>query len=193
MKKLQLAKKKSKHLTQQNKNKGDMIMEIKNIDELIEKLLRSKAFTIAKIQKTLSIGYSRACQILDRLDKDGLILSLNEKEKVAKQGKLEEIKTIIKEILDDKIFGIDACYFDENGELDESKLDACFVDALRFVVNEQKASVAFLQKKLQIGYSRAARIIDMMEDLDFISSSSTIPRIVFITKEEFQQIFEKAS
>ena len=167
-------------------------MEIKNIDELIEKLLNAKSITISKIQKIFGVGYSRATQVLDRLDEDGLLLSLNEKEKVAKQGKLEEIKSIIKEILEDKTFGIDAYYFDENGELDKSKLDACVVDALRFVVNEQKASVAFLQRKLQIGYSRAARIIDMMEDLDFISGSTTIPRIVFITKEEFEQIFEKA-
>ena len=132
-------------------------MEIKNIDELIEKLLNAKSITVSKIQKIFGVGYSRATQVLD-----------------------------------DKTFGIDACYFDENGELDKSKLDACFVDALRVVVNEQKASVAFLQRKLQIGYSRAARIIDMMEDLDFISGCTTIPRIVFITKEEFEQIFEKA-
>jgi S-DNA-T family DNA segregation ATPase FtsK/SpoIIIE len=84
-------------------------------------------------------------------------------------------------------------YFDENGELDKSKLDPCFIDALRFVVSEQKASVAFIQRKLQIGYSKAAQIIDMMEELDFISDSNTLPRIVFITKDEFMQIFEKAS
>lgn len=168
-------------------------MEIKNIDELIEKLLKVKTISVLKIQKALDVGYSRACKILDRLEKDGLLLSLNEKEKIAKQGKIDEIKEIIKQVLDDKCLGMDSYYFDENGELDKSKLDPCFIDALRFVVSEQKASVAFIQRKLQIGYSKAAQIIDMMEELDFISDSNTLPRIVFITKDEFMQIFEKAS
>mgnify|MGYP003316775730 CR=1 FL=1 len=56
-------------------------MEIKNIDELIEKLLKSKTITSAKIQKALGIGYSLACTILEGLESFGLLLSLNEKEK----------------------------------------------------------------------------------------------------------------
>lgn len=168
-------------------------MEIKNIDELIEKLLKSKTITSAKIQKALGIGYSLACTILEELESFGLLLSLNEKEKVAKQGKIDEIKDVIKKVLNDEKSESDIDYFDENGELDKSKLDDCFVDALKIVIDEQKASISLLQRKLQIGYSRAARIIDMMEDLDYISDSNTIPRIVFITKEEFVQIFEKAS
>jgi len=32
------------------------------------------------------------------------------------------------------------------------------------IKNEGKASTSFLQRKLQIGYNRAARIIDMMEE-----------------------------
>ena len=36
--------------------------------------------------------------------------------------------------------------------------------ALELVKNEGKASTSFLQRKLQIGYNRAARIIDMMEE-----------------------------
>ena len=168
-------------------------MEIKNIDELIEELFIRKSITVKTIRNVFKMSDVRAATLFKMIKENGYLLSLNEEEKVLKKGKLEEIKTIIKEVLDDKTLGMDAYCFDENGELDKSKLDPCFVDALKIVIDEQKASVAFLQRKLQIGYSRAARIIDTMEELDFISNSSTIPRIVFITKEDFQQIFEKAS
>ena len=41
--------------------------------------------------------------------------------------------------------------------------DELYNVALEIVKNEKKASTSFLQRKLQIGYNRAARIIDMME------------------------------
>ena len=46
-----------------------------------------------------------------------------------------------------------------NGNLDE-----LYNTALEIVKSERKASTSFLQRKLQIGYNRAARIIDMMEE-----------------------------
>ena len=41
--------------------------------------------------------------------------------------------------------------------------DELYEAALEIVKNEKNASTSFLQRKLQIGYNRAARIIDMME------------------------------
>ena len=46
---------------------------------------------------------------------------------------------------------------------DEENLDELYETALEIVKNERKASTSFLQRKLQIGYNRAARIIDQME------------------------------
>ena len=42
--------------------------------------------------------------------------------------------------------------------------DDLYGEALRIIKNEKKASTSFLQRKLQIGYNRAARIIDKMEE-----------------------------
>ena len=42
--------------------------------------------------------------------------------------------------------------------------DELYQAALDIIKSEQKASTSFLQRKLQIGYNRAARIIDMMEE-----------------------------
>ena len=41
--------------------------------------------------------------------------------------------------------------------------DILYESALEIIRSEGKASTSFLQRKLQIGYNRAARIIDMME------------------------------
>jgi S-DNA-T family DNA segregation ATPase FtsK/SpoIIIE len=41
--------------------------------------------------------------------------------------------------------------------------DELFEDAARMVVAEGQASASFLQRRLRIGFSRAARLIDLME------------------------------
>ena len=46
--------------------------------------------------------------------------------------------------------------------------------ALEIVKAEKKASTSFLQRKLQIGYNRAARIIDMMEINGEISKANHV-------------------
>lgn len=46
---------------------------------------------------------------------------------------------------------------------DDAKLDTLFEDAVQVALEAQQASVSFLQRKLGIGYGRAARIIDHME------------------------------
>ncbi len=53
----------------------------------------------------------------------------------------------------------------ENNEKnkDNSDVDELYGTALEIVKSERKASTSFLQRKLQIGYNRAARIIDQME------------------------------
>ena len=46
--------------------------------------------------------------------------------------------------------------------------------ALEIVKSEKKASTSFLQRKLQIGYNRAARIIDMMEANGEVSKANHV-------------------
>ena len=46
---------------------------------------------------------------------------------------------------------------------DKENLDELYDSALEIIKSERKASTSFLQRKLQIGYNRAARIIDQME------------------------------
>jgi len=62
--------------------------------------------------------------------------------------------------------------------------DPLFDQAVDLISREQKASTSFLQRHLQIGYNRAARIIDVMEAENMISSASqTGKREVLLNKK----------
>ncbi len=66
---------------------------------------------------------------------------------------------------------------DKNDTLDnpsDSDTDELYNQALDIIKTEGKASTSFLQRKLQIGYNRAARIIDMMEEKGIISKANHV-------------------
>ena len=52
--------------------------------------------------------------------------------------------------------------------------DALYRQALDIVMREGKASTSFIQRHLQIGYNRAARIVDQMEKEGIISSANHV-------------------
>ena len=58
--------------------------------------------------------------------------------------------------------------------LGSSDKDELYQVALDIIRSEGKASTSFLQRKLQIGYNRAARIIDMMEDDGIVSKANHV-------------------
>ena len=59
---------------------------------------------------------------------------------------------------------------------DNEKQDELYKTALEIVKSEGKASTSFLQRKLQIGYNRAARIIDMMEINGEVSKANHVAK-----------------
>ena len=64
----------------------------------------------------------------------------------------------------------------EMGEnfLDNKNKDDLYEKAVEIIKSEGKASTSFLQRKLQIGYNRAARIIDMMEAEGIVSKANHV-------------------
>ena len=63
----------------------------------------------------------------------------------------------------------------ENSELVSNEDgDELYEEAIKLVKSEGKASTSFLQRKLQIGYNRAARIIDMMEEKGVVSKANHV-------------------
>ena len=57
---------------------------------------------------------------------------------------------------------------------DNDNLDELYNTALEIVKSERKASTSFLQRKLQIGYNRAARIVDQMEANGEVSQANHV-------------------
>lgn len=69
--------------------------------------------------------------------------------------------------------------------------DELLPEAIELVVQAQQASVSMLQRRFRIGYNRAARIIDMMEDRQIIGpSEGSKPRNVLISEDEFDLMQE---
>ena len=58
--------------------------------------------------------------------------------------------------------------------INQSEKDELYQSALEIIKSEGKASTSFLQRKLQIGYNRAARIIDMMEAEGIVSKANHV-------------------
>ncbi|MDA9065751.1 DNA translocase FtsK [Candidatus Pelagibacter sp.] len=96
-------------------------------------------------------------------------VSDNEIEKVNKYLRSQAEPDYIDEILsfaDEKEIGESS-----SGSSDKDELYQAALDIIR---SEGKASTSFLQRKLQIGYNRAARIIDMMEANGIVSKANHV-------------------
>ena len=63
-------------------------------------------------------------------------------------------------------------------------IDPLYKEVLLFIAKTQKASASLLQRRFKIGYNRAARIIDMLEEDGYIGPvDGSKPRKVFLEKE----------
>ncbi|MEB0132846.1 DNA translocase FtsK, partial [Pseudomonas sp. CCI2.4] len=56
---------------------------------------------------------------------------------------------------------------------DDSESDALYDEAVRFVLESRRASISAVQRKLKIGYNRAARMIETMEQAGVVTSMNT--------------------
>ena len=77
--------------------------------------------------------------------------------------------------------------------VDNPFIDPYFKSATKLAIENNAVSVAYLQRRLQIGYSRAAEIIDAMEDRKFISSiNGRKMRDVYIDKKKYEEVFKES-
>ena len=98
----------------------------------------------------------------------GPFVSENEIEKIVSsirsQGEPDYMEEITAQASNDAFSTAD-------GDADEDEL---YSQAIDIIKSEGKASTSFLQRKLQIGYNRAARIIDMMEEKGIVSKANHV-------------------
>ncbi len=63
-------------------------------------------------------------------------------------------------------------------------------EAVRVVMENGQASISMIQRRLRVGYARAARLVDMMEQKKYVSPfDGSKPRQVLITQAEFNRVF----
>ena len=97
-------------------------------------------------------------------------VSENEIEKVNNYLRNQAEPNYIDEILS----FVDEKEISENSSSNSKDKDELYQAALDIIKSEGKASTSFLQRKLQIGYNRAARIIDMMEANGVVSKANHV-------------------
>jgi S-DNA-T family DNA segregation ATPase FtsK/SpoIIIE len=72
-----------------------------------------------------------------------------------------------------------------SGSDEDSKL----WDAVELAIDAGKISTSLLQRRLEVGYGRAAKIIDRMEEMGFVSApDGNKPRKILVTREELDEL-----
>ena len=78
-------------------------------------------------------------------------------------------------------------------DMAEMREDELFDDAVRVVLETQRGSVSLLQRRLNIGYARASRIIEMMAGAGILGEyKGSQAREVMMTAEEYEKLCESA-
>ena len=92
-----------------------------------------------------------------------------------------EIENIVKSLqkqglpeFDEEITKEESDSLSENDLMNEEEKDDLFKQAIEIIIKEGKASTSLLQRKLQIGYNRAARIMDQLEEEDYIGPANHV-------------------
>ncbi|MDE6962395.1 MAG: DNA translocase FtsK [Lachnospiraceae bacterium] len=76
---------------------------------------------------------------------------------------------------------------------DGGERDQYFVEAARFIIEKDKASIGMLQRMFKIGFNRAARIMDQLCDAGVVGEEEgTKPRKVLMSEEQFEQYIEES-
>ncbi len=79
----------------------------------------------------------------------------------------------------------------DNDVADDGK-DSYFSEAAKIIVDKEKASIGMLQRYLKVGFNRAARIMDQLEEAGIVGpEEGTKPRKVLMTKEEYETYIDE--
>ena len=72
----------------------------------------------------------------------------------------------------------------------DSDVDELFVQAGRFIIDKEKASIGNLQRVFKIGFNRAARIMDQLCEAGVVGSEQgTKPRDILMDMETFEELY----
>jgi len=76
---------------------------------------------------------------------------------------------------------------DQDTHIESEEEDELFNEAVSIIIHSKQASISILQRKLRIGYTRAARLIDLMEDRGIVGPyDGRNPRKILVSEKEFE-------
>ena len=97
----------------------------------------------------------------------GAFVSDSEVEKIVSHIRKQENPDYIDEIVEEKDEENDLTSFENSSE------DTLYNQAVTIVTNDKRVSISYIQRKLQIGYNRAARIVEEMEEKGIVSAPNS--------------------
>ena len=130
-------------------------------------------------------GYPKPARI------QGAFVSDEEVSNVVDFLKNQNIGNLYREDIEDKIKNIGAA---NNGTAlvsNENEKDSYFIEAGKFIIEKEKASIGMLQRVFKIGFNRAARIMDQLAEAGVVGEEEgTKPRKVLMSMEEFENYID---
>lgn len=94
--------------------------------------------------------------------------------------------------LEEKIVAAGTASASMDGDFSSDR-DQYFVDAAKFIIDKDKASIGMLQRVFKIGFNRAARIMDQLADAGIVGEEEgTKPRKVLMSMEQFEEFVEES-
>ena len=188
-----------------SKSESNSLLDDAQFLEAVDVALSQGQVSTALLQRRLSIGFGKAARFIDFMEAMGIVSEKNgakprnvlitRDEWVEKMNRVDiATKTTKTENHD-----TDSLSFESLFAIDEPEVKTAnhcdftdFILAVDIVARQGSVSTAFLQRKLSIGFGKAARFIDRMEELGIVSEKNGAkPREVLIDKETWLDTIDK--
>jgi hypothetical protein len=155
--------------------KGESYSKIKSLENKI-KSFKSIAINFSEFKITKLIGWLNSVIKLE----NGVELEYDRFEK-------------LKFILNDKIYAVKALVKINNSEPNNDIRDELFEDAAKLFVKVKGASTSLMQRRLNLGYTRATRIMDQLEEAGIICpfNGSNTRDVLILSEKELNELLHK--
>ncbi len=148
------------------------ILDSNGADQLIGKgdMLLSTGSDLIRLQ----------CAFVDTPEVEKIVQFIEEQQSYPEAFMLPEY------IVEEKNKGLD-----EEEPINTDEFDPLFMEAARLIVQTQMGSTSLIQRKMKLGYNRAGRIMDQLEEFDIVGPSvgSKAREVKIRSEEELNQIF----
>jgi Ftsk gamma domain len=143
-----------------------------NFKEAVEVVVQYDHASASLLQRRLAVGYARAARLIDQLEAAG-VLGPAEGSK-PREVLIHSPNEILKDI----------------PSREEPKDEDLLEKAVKVVIQYDRSSASLLQRRLSIGYARAARLIDELEEIGVVGPAhGADPREVLI--KSYEEFVEK--